>query len=92
MNSDYFFDFLCRYSPFLMACFNPETEEFQSVCRVMSGFSDAFYIEVIKISTTLLHFSVYASLMVKTTNFDIVTKGGHSGLWYGFIGFRFLVV
>lgn len=36
----------CRYSPFLMACYNPETEEYQSVCRVMSGFSDAFYIEV----------------------------------------------
>ncbi|CAH8257254.1 unnamed protein product [Arabidopsis lyrata] len=34
------------YSPLLMACFNPETEEFQSVCRVMSGFSDAFYIEM----------------------------------------------
>eukprot|EP00257_Ricinus_communis_P020858 XP_015580202.1 DNA ligase 6 [Ricinus communis] len=34
------------YSPFLMACYNPETEEFQSVCRVMSGFSDAFYTEM----------------------------------------------
>ncbi|CAN1160862.1 DNA ligase 6 [Linum perenne] len=34
------------YSPFLMACYNPETEEFQSVCRVMSGFSDAFYKEM----------------------------------------------
>lgn len=34
------------YSPFLMACYNPDTEEFQSVCRVMSGFSDAFYIEM----------------------------------------------
>ncbi|PAN29161.2 hypothetical protein PAHAL_5G202700 [Panicum hallii] len=34
------------YSPFLMACYNPETEEFQSVCRVMSGFSDEFYKEV----------------------------------------------
>ncbi|KAI9085587.1 hypothetical protein K1719_032430 [Acacia pycnantha] len=34
------------YSPFLMACYNPETEEYQSVCRVMSGFSDAFYIEM----------------------------------------------
>ncbi|GAV87473.1 DNA_ligase_A_M domain-containing protein/DNA_ligase_A_N domain-containing protein/DNA_ligase_A_C domain-containing protein/DRMBL domain-containing protein/Lactamase_B_2 domain-containing protein [Cephalotus follicularis] len=34
------------YSPFLMACYNPETEEFQSVCRVMSGFSDSFYIEM----------------------------------------------
>ncbi|WVZ07015.1 hypothetical protein V8G54_020361 [Vigna mungo] len=35
-----------RYSPFLVACFNPETEEYQSVCRVMSGFSDSFYIEM----------------------------------------------
>ncbi|KAL5743380.1 hypothetical protein ACOSQ2_026496 [Xanthoceras sorbifolium] len=34
------------YSPFLMACYNPETEEFQSVCRVMSGFSDSFYTEM----------------------------------------------
>ncbi|KAK1281112.1 DNA ligase 1 [Acorus gramineus] len=34
------------YSPFLMACYNPETEEFQSVCRVMSGFCDSFYTEM----------------------------------------------
>ncbi|XP_031395573.1 DNA ligase 6 isoform X1 [Punica granatum] len=34
------------YSPFLMACYNPEAEEYQSVCRVMSGFSDSFYIEM----------------------------------------------
>ncbi|XP_068303185.1 DNA ligase 6 isoform X1 [Pyrus communis] len=34
------------YSPFLMACYNPETEDFQSVCRVMSGFSDSFYTEM----------------------------------------------
>ncbi|KAK3218320.1 hypothetical protein Dsin_012290 [Dipteronia sinensis] len=34
------------YSPFLMACYNPETEEYQSVCRVMSGFSDSFYKEM----------------------------------------------
>ncbi|CAN4079927.1 unnamed protein product [Withania somnifera] len=34
------------YSPFLMACYNPDTEEFQSVCRVMSGFSDALYVEM----------------------------------------------
>ncbi|ONK60759.1 uncharacterized protein A4U43_C08F22290 [Asparagus officinalis] len=31
------------YSPFLMACYNPDAKEFQSVCRVMSGFSDEFY-------------------------------------------------
>ncbi|KAF8390064.1 hypothetical protein HHK36_024585 [Tetracentron sinense] len=34
------------YSPFLMACYNPDLEEFQSVCRVMSGFSDSFYAEL----------------------------------------------
>lgn len=34
------------YSPFLMACYNPDTEEFESACRVMSGFSDSFYVEM----------------------------------------------
>nr|XP_016513416.1 PREDICTED: DNA ligase 1-like isoform X2 [Nicotiana tabacum] len=38
------------YSPFLMGCYNPDTEEFQSVCRVMSGFSDSFYIEASSIT------------------------------------------
>lgn len=32
-------------SPFLMACYDVEAEEFQSVCRCMSGFSDEFYKE-----------------------------------------------
>jgi len=36
----------CRYSPYLLACYDPDREEYQSVCRVMSGFSDAFYKEV----------------------------------------------
>lgn len=30
-------------SPFLLACWDPVREEFQSVCRCMSGFSDQFY-------------------------------------------------
>ncbi|KAH9306523.1 hypothetical protein KI387_010927, partial [Taxus chinensis] len=34
------------FSPFLLACYNPDSEEYQSVCRVMSGFSDAFYREM----------------------------------------------
>ncbi|XP_021862658.2 DNA ligase 6 isoform X3 [Spinacia oleracea] len=34
------------YSPFLMACYNPDTEEYESLCRVMTGFSDAFYKEM----------------------------------------------
>ncbi|KAJ3029370.1 hypothetical protein HDV00_009622 [Rhizophlyctis rosea] len=33
------------YSPFLMACYNPETEQYESLCKCMSGFSDAFYKE-----------------------------------------------
>ena len=33
-------------SPFLMAAWDPETETYQSVCRCMSGFTDAFYTEV----------------------------------------------
>ncbi|KAK1370129.1 hypothetical protein POM88_036221 [Heracleum sosnowskyi] len=35
-----------KYSPFLIACYNPDLEEFQSVCRVMSGISDSFYTEL----------------------------------------------
>ncbi|CAI5472077.1 unnamed protein product [Closterium sp. Yama58-4] len=31
------------FSPFLMACYNADSERYESVCRVMSGFSDAFY-------------------------------------------------
>ncbi|TPX59131.1 hypothetical protein PhCBS80983_g02663 [Powellomyces hirtus] len=31
------------YSPILLACWNPETECFESFCKCMSGFSDAFY-------------------------------------------------
>mmetsp|Transcript_71240 Transcript_71240/g.206583 ORF Transcript_71240/g.206583 Transcript_71240/m.206583 type:complete len:261 (+) Transcript_71240:2-784(+) len=32
-------------SPFLLACWDPTTAKLQSVCRVLSGFTDAFYIE-----------------------------------------------
>ena len=31
------------FSPFLCAVYDREQEEFQSLCRVMSGFSDEFY-------------------------------------------------
>ncbi|GLJ09471.1 hypothetical protein SUGI_0110240 [Cryptomeria japonica] len=34
------------FSPFLLACYDPDSEEYQSVCRVMSGFSDDFYREM----------------------------------------------
>lgn len=33
-------------SPFLLAAWDPSAEQFQSVCRCMSGFTDAFYQEV----------------------------------------------
>ena len=32
-------------SPFLLAAWDPETETLASVCRCMSGFTDAFYAE-----------------------------------------------
>lgn len=31
------------FSPFLLAVWDPVREEFQSLCRCMSGFSDQFY-------------------------------------------------
>uniref|UniRef100_A0A7S1XVB2 DNA ligase n=1 Tax=Phaeomonas parva TaxID=124430 RepID=A0A7S1XVB2_9STRA len=31
------------YSPVLLAAYDPETDTFQSVCRVMSGFTDEMY-------------------------------------------------
>lgn len=34
------------FSPFLLAAWDPEAEEYQSVCRCMSGFTDAFYADV----------------------------------------------
>ena len=34
------------FSPILMAVYDPETETYASVCRVLSGFSDAFYKEM----------------------------------------------
>eukprot|EP00941_MAST-03F_sp_MAST-3F-sp1_P000239 g239.t1 len=33
------------FSPFLVAVYDRETESYESVCRVMSGFSDEFYKE-----------------------------------------------
>jgi DNA ligase-1 len=34
------------FSPFLLAAYDPDTETYASVCRCMSGFTDAFYAEV----------------------------------------------
>ena len=31
------------YSPFLLAVWDPEREEYSSMCRCMSGFTDVFY-------------------------------------------------
>merc|ERR1711988_1810634 len=36
------------FSPFLLACYDAETEELQSLCRCMSGFTDEFYAEATK--------------------------------------------
>lgn len=46
------------YSPFLLAAYNPETEELQSVCRCMSGYTDAFYAEVLHVYTDAFYAEV----------------------------------
>jgi len=35
-------------SPFLLACWDPDSQTLQSVCRVMTGFTDSFYGEKTK--------------------------------------------
>lgn len=47
------------YSPFLLAAWDPDAEEFQSVCRCMSGFSDAFYAQARPPPCLSLHPSAY---------------------------------
>lgn len=42
------------YSPFLLAAWDADAEEFQSVCRCMSGFSDAFYSQARALCSLLL--------------------------------------
>eukprot|EP00049_Salpingoeca_infusionum_P008797 m.144969 g.144969 ORF g.144969 m.144969 type:complete len:1801 (+) comp14135_c1_seq12:190-5592(+) len=34
------------FSPFLLACYNPDNQQYESVCKVMSGFTDEFYKEM----------------------------------------------
>ncbi|KAI9267959.1 ATP-dependent DNA ligase [Phascolomyces articulosus] len=34
------------YSPILLACYNPDNDTFESVCKCMSGFTDKFYKEM----------------------------------------------
>ena len=51
------------FSPFLLAAWDLDKEEFQSVCRCMSGFTDAFYTEVPPpgAHTAELQLSLYSS-------------------------------
>ncbi|KAJ0820069.1 putative DNA ligase (ATP) [Helianthus annuus] len=46
-----------------MACYDPDTDEYQSVCRVMSGFSDAFCIEVLCLHSENPSSAPYSSKM-----------------------------
>ena len=60
------------YSPFLMAVYDETTQTFQSLCRVMSGFSDEFY----KNATERLSKSV-----VEAKPFDVMT-GESPAVWF----------
>lgn len=61
------------YSPFLMAIYDEETQTFQSLCRVMSGFSDEFY----KNATERL-----SKTVVDKKPFDVMT-GESPAVWFG---------
>lgn len=37
------------YSPFLLGCYDPKTERIEAVCKIISGFSDAFYREQLEV-------------------------------------------
>ncbi|XP_023761536.1 DNA ligase 6 isoform X1 [Lactuca sativa] len=63
------------YSPFLMACYDPDTEEYQSVCRVMSGFSDAFYKE-------MKEFFVDEKMMSKNEKPVYYQTGEEPDMWF----------
>ncbi|WPT16117.1 DNA ligase 6 [Picochlorum sp. SENEW3] len=61
------------YSPFLMAVWDETTQQFQSLCRVMSGFSDEFYKEATeRLSKNLLPSKPY----------DVMT-GEKPSVWFG---------
>ena len=34
------------FSPFLLAVYDPDTDQYLSLCKVMSGYTDAFYKEI----------------------------------------------
>lgn len=61
------------YSPFLMAVYDESTSTFQSLCRVMSGFSDEFY----KNATERL-----SKTVVESKPFDVMT-GENPAVWFG---------
>ncbi|KAJ9562234.1 hypothetical protein OSB04_007394 [Centaurea solstitialis] len=63
------------YSPFLMACYDPDTEEYQSVCRVMSGFSDAFYKE-------MKEFFVDDKILMKNEKPSYYQTGEEPDMWF----------
>ncbi|CAO3665673.1 unnamed protein product [Umbelopsis vinacea] len=56
------------YSPILLACYNPENDTFESVCKCISGFTDAFYKEMLEF------YSVENDRVMDSKRHDYVTE------------------
>ncbi|EGD76243.1 hypothetical protein PTSG_11661 [Salpingoeca rosetta] len=63
------------FSPFLLACYDEETETYQSVCKVMSGFTDEFY------KTTTALFKEKHVIDAKRSYYDVSAQMSPS-VWF----------
>jgi len=69
------------YGAYLMACYDPETEEFQSVCKVGTGFKDE---DLIRLSATLRpHIMMtHKTKASKPANYNIGSEALYPDDWF----------
>lgn len=68
------------YGAYLMACYDPETEEFQSVCKVGTGFKDE---DLTRLSATLRpHIMTHNKTKNKPANYNIGTEALYPDDWF----------